>query len=248
MVSDNSGEHQNRMEKHASQALMNMNTLRSACTGSLQMAGSTLLDVILHVKETETNTIPSSRGAVFIMTDFNEQTALEGLRKLDSQSVGTVYDRYFPEVYRYVRYRVGDENIAEDIASDVFVRLLEACRKKQSPQSNLRGWLIATASNAVNDHHRRNYRRPMDALSETMPDASPSIHSEVDSREKQRLVQGALAQLTLEQQHVIALRFGQGYSLEETAAFLNKNINAVKALQFRALASLQRQIGEVNYE
>jgi RNA polymerase sigma-70 factor (ECF subfamily) len=54
--------------------------------------------------------------------------------------------------------------------------------------------------------------------------------------------------LTSEQQHVLALRFGQGYSVEETAAHLQKNINAVKALQFRALAALQRQIGEVNYE
>ena len=182
------------------------------------------------------------------MTEFDEQAALEGLRRLDSQSIGAVYDRYFPEVYRYVRYRIGDETIAEDIASDVFVRLLEASRKKQGPQSNLRGWLIATASNAVNDHHRRNYRRPVEALSETMSDGSPGIHVEVDLRERQHAVQGALAQLTPEQQHVLALRFGQGYSLEETAAILKKNINAVKALQFRALSSLQRQIGEVNYE
>jgi RNA polymerase sigma-70 factor, ECF subfamily len=182
------------------------------------------------------------------MTDFNEQTALEGLRKLDSQSIGAVYDRYFPEVYRYVRYRIEDETAAEDIASDVFVRLLDSARRKRGPQSNLHGWLIATASNAVNDHHRRHYRRPVEALSETLVDGAPDIHSQVDSREKQRMVQSALAQLTPEQQHVLALRFGQGYSLEETAALLNKNINAVKALQFRALASLQRQIGEVNYE
>jgi RNA polymerase sigma-70 factor (ECF subfamily) len=182
------------------------------------------------------------------MTEFNEQTALDGLRKLDSQYIGAVYDRYFPEVYRYVRYRIGDETTAEDIASDVFVRLLEASRKKQGPQSNLRGWLIATASNAVNDHHRRHYRRPVEALTETMPDGAPGIHAEVDLREQKQQVQGALAQLTAEQQHVLALRFGQGYSLEETAEILNKNINAVKALQFRALSSLQRQIGEVNYE
>jgi RNA polymerase sigma-70 factor, ECF subfamily len=225
-----------------------MNTLQLACTGILNMAGPRLLDDILYVKETQTTFNPPARGSAFIMTDFNEQAALEGLRKLDSQSIGTVYDRYFPEVYRYVRYRIGDETIAEDIASDVFVRLLEASRRKQGPQSNLRGWLIATASNAVNDHHRRNYRRPVEALSDAMPDGAPSIHTEVDLREQQHMVQTALAQLTPEQQHVLALRFGQGYSLEETAEILNKNTNAVKALQFRALASLQRQIGEVNYE
>jgi RNA polymerase sigma-70 factor (ECF subfamily) len=182
------------------------------------------------------------------MTDFNEQRALVGLQKLDSQSISAIYDRYFPEIYRYVRYRISDDTLAEDIASDVFVRLMEASQKKKGPQTNLRGWLIATASNAVNDHHRRHYRRPTEALSDSTPDGAASVHSQVDVREQNRLVQNALAQLTDEQQHVLALRFGQGYSLEETAAILKKNANAVKALQFRALASLQRQIGEVSYE
>lgn len=182
------------------------------------------------------------------MIDFDEQSALDGLRSLDSQAIGAIYDKYFPEIFRYVRYRISDESTAEDIASDVFVRLLDAAQNKHGPQTNLRGWLIATASNAVNDHHRRHYRRPVEALSESMADRGPTIHAEIDSREQNRLVLGAIAQLTEEQQHVLTLRFGQGYSIEETAALMKKNINAVKALQFRALASLQRQVGEVSYE
>lgn len=182
------------------------------------------------------------------MSNFSEQQALEGLRKLDAQSIGAIYDRYFAEVYRYVFYRVSDEALAEDIASDVFVRMIEASQKNKGPQTNLRGWLIATALNVVNDHHRRQYRRPQETLSDTEPDHSSNIHSEIDLREQNRVVRLALARLTAEQQHVLALRFGEGYSLEETAALLKKNVNAVKALQFRALASLQRHIGEAIYE
>jgi len=182
------------------------------------------------------------------MSVYNERCTLDGLQKLDPQSIGAIYDQYFPEVYRYVRYRINDDSIAEDIASDVFMRLLEAAQKKQGPQSSLKGWLIATASHAVNDHLRRQYRRPVELLSDSLPDAGPSIHSEIDMREQNRMVQGAFAQLTTEQQHVLTLRFGQGYSIEETATHLKKNINAVKALQFRALASLQRHIGEVHHE
>jgi len=188
------------------------------------------------------------RGAGQTMSAYDERRVLHGLQKLDSQAIGAIYDQYFSEVYRYVCYRINDDTTAEDIASDVFVRLLEAVHKKQGPQSSLKGWLIATASHAVNDHLRRQYRKPVEALSESMADGKPSVHSEVDMREQDRMVQNAYAQLTSEQQHVLALRFGQGYSIEETAAYLKKNINAVKALQFRALASLQRQIGEVSYE
>ncbi len=181
-----------------------------------------------------------------MMSIYDEQSALNGLQKLDSQSISAIYDHYFSEVYRYVRYRINDDAVAEDIASDVFVRLLEAAQKKQGPQTSLRGWLIATASNAVNDHLRRQYRRPTDKLSDAIPDGALSIHAEVDLREQNRVVQTAYAQLTSEQQEVLALRFGQGYSLEETATYMKKKVNAVKALQFRALAALQRQIGEVN--
>jgi RNA polymerase sigma-70 factor (ECF subfamily) len=189
-----------------------------------------------------------SRRFVFTMAKTDTQRELDGLQRLDAQVIGAVYDQYFSEVYRYVLYRVGDQTLAEDISSDVFVRLLEAAQSGQPPQTSLRGWLIGTASHIVMDHFRRKYRRPEEEISETMPDLGESVVSEADQREQNRIVNSAYAQLTPEQQNVLALRFGQGYSLDETAAFMNKNVNAVKALQFRALAALQREVGEVDYE
>lgn len=176
------------------------------------------------------------------------QRELDGVRKLDSQVIASVYDRYFPDVYRYVFYRLGIESLAEDIASDVFVRLLEAVKSRRGPKTNLRGWLLSTASNAVADHLRRAYRRPTEALSETMPDLAASLTDEIDRRQQADSVRQAYAHLTPEQQNVLALRFGNGYSLEETATVMHKKVNAVKALQFRALAALQRQVREVSYE
>jgi RNA polymerase sigma-70 factor, ECF subfamily len=187
-------------------------------------------------------------GFPLLMSFASTDSVLNGLRDLDQRVIGAIYDQYFPEVYRYVLYRVGDPALAEDISSDVFVRLLEAVQGKRPPQTNLKGWLIGTASHAVADHLRQIYRRPEEEISESMPDRGPSLTAEVDQREQNRMVNDAYAQLTPEQQHVLALRFGQGYSLEETATFMNKNVNAVKALQFRALAALQREVGEVDYE
>ena len=187
-----------------------------------------------------------NRGVLISMQNFDEHQALDGLRNLDSQIIGAVYDKYFPDIYRYVRYRLNDEQLAEDIASDVFVRLLEAVRNKRGPQTNLKAWLFATASHAVVDHLRRTYRRPAESLPEDLLDLDSMPHDIFDQMEQKRNVQRAYAMLTTDQQHVLALRFGQGYSLEETAAMLRKNVNAVKALQFRALAALQRNIEEMN--
>ena len=182
------------------------------------------------------------------MQNFDEHQALDGLKNLDSQIIGAIYDKYFPDIYRYVRYRLNDEQLAEDIASDVFVRLLEAVRNKRGPQTNLKAWLLATASHAVVDHLRRSYRRPAESLPEDLLDLDSMPHDIFDQMEQKRNVQQAYAMLTPDQQHVLTLRFGQGYSLDETAGLLKKNVNAVKALQFRALAALQRNIEEMNHD
>lgn len=187
-------------------------------------------------------------GRISKMTSITEQQHVSRLDGLDSKSIGAVYDQYFSEVYRYVLYRVGDESLAEDMASDVFIRLLEAVKNGRGPESNLKGWLIGTASHIISDHLRKKYRRPEEELPESMPDLGLSPASEVDQREQNRMVRGAYSKLTAEQQDVLALRFGAGYSLEETASRMDKNVNAVKALQFRALAALQREIGEVDYD
>src|SRR5574341_475534 len=125
-------------------------------------------------------------GAATNMPMMQKNQTMQGLRKLDPQTVGAIYDQYFPEVYRYIRYRINEDALAEDITSEVFVRLLEAVRKRQGPQSNLKGWLFATASNAVNDHLRRKYRRPTQELSEFVADKGLSVHAEVDLREQNR--------------------------------------------------------------
>jgi RNA polymerase sigma-70 factor (ECF subfamily) len=168
---------------------------------------------------------------------------LSRLRSLDSQAVSSIYDHYFPEVFRYARYRLGDELLAEDIASEVFVRLLEAVKAKRGPHSNLRGWLIGTAHHMVTDHIRGRYRHPVEAISDSLPGDGLEPGEQASKDNDGQVVRLALAQLTDDQQHVLALRFGQGYSLEETAGLMNKNVNAVKALQFRALNALQKKIG-----
>jgi hypothetical protein len=115
---------------------------------------------------------------------------LDSLRKLDPQAVAAIYDRYFSDVYRYVFYRLGNESLAEDIASDVFVRLLEAVKTKRGPKTHLKGWLLSTASKVSADHLRRVYRRPTEALSEAMPDLGSSLTDEIDRRHQADSVTG----------------------------------------------------------
>jgi RNA polymerase sigma-70 factor, ECF subfamily len=172
---------------------------------------------------------------------------LECAQNLDPQALAQIHDRYYPAVYRYVRYRLENEQLVEDISSDVFLRLLDHLHRRKGEIHDLRAWLIGTASNLANDHLRQKYRRPTEDLEdhESLV-ASDDLHGEVEQNDNQRAVQRAMQQLTREQQHVLALRFSQGMSLEETAQMMNKTIGAIKVLQFRALTSIRKllEVGE----
>ena len=164
------------------------------------------------------------------------------LRRLDPQAITEIHAAYFPSVYRYARYRVREETAAEDIASETFIRLLEAVHAGKGPRTSLRGWLMGTVSNLVNDHFRQVYQKPSDPLHEDVPVSGSDPASIAENRTRQETLRWALSQLTPEQQHVLALRFGSSCSLAETAEIMGKKPNAIKQLQFRALAALRRHL------
>jgi RNA polymerase sigma-70 factor (ECF subfamily) len=176
-----------------------------------------------------------------MIDSHSEQAALGNL---DSQAITAVYNQYFPEIFRYVRYRLDDDALAEDISSDVFCSLLKAIKEGRAPGVSLRGWLIGTARHMIIDTIRKKQRHPSEAISDELESTGDGPCEEVESRLASHALHKALIQLTEDQQQVLALRFGQGYSLEETAEVMRKHVNAVKALQFRALNALQRRMGE----
>ncbi len=183
---------------------------------------------------------PFSRSALV----NDERTELASLRALDSQTVAAVHDRFFPELYRYARYRIGEDQASEDIAAETLVRLLEAVARGRGPRTSLRGWLFGTADHLVKEHFRRSLGRPQVQLSDNLVSHADDPVGGAEKRADARVLQAALHRLTPEQQHVLALRFGGEFSLEETASAMGKNANAVKALQFRALAALRRFLEE----
>ncbi len=189
--------------------------------------------------------IESRTSYAYAIPAMNSEDTLIRVRRLDAVTLTKVHDRFYADVYRYVRFRLDDEQLCEDITSEVFVRLLDALHKQRGPQINLRGWLIGAASNLVNDHLRKRYARPEESLEagREYSDGKRPEHAYEDAWQ-QAEVRQAVRQLTPEQQHVLALRFADEFSLDETASLMGKSVTAIKALQFRAMAALRRILDE----
>jgi len=173
------------------------------------------------------------------------QMHADGLRHLDPETVTAIHEQYYPMLFRYARYRLGDPLLAEDVAAETLMRLLDAVSKGRMPNTSLSGWLMGTAANLVNQYYRKLYRRQTVALEDQPEDSLPSSdehspHIQAERHDQMLILRQAMQQLTPEQQHVLALRFGSELSLKETAEIMGKKVNAIKALQFRALASLRK--------
>jgi RNA polymerase sigma-70 factor (ECF subfamily) len=166
---------------------------------------------------------------------------LDGARRLDARALGEIHDTSYPAIYRYAHYRLGDGEAAADLAAEVFLRLLDALHANRPPQNTLRGWLFGVAAHLVADHWRK--RHGTGPLTDDIPDTQ-SVSAEAELNLQRSALRRALPRLTEEQQHVLALRFGEGFSVEESARILGKSVNAAKALQFRAVEALKRLLQE----
>lgn len=172
----------------------------------------------------------------------DELLLLHRARSLDSEALAEIHDTYYVPIFRYVALRVNDHAIAEDLTSDVFVRLLQALRDKNAPRNTLRGWLFAVATRVVQDHYRQRYRAPETDLDEAMASGISGPEQALELKLTQQSLHNALGELTEEQQNVLALRFGYEMSLRDVAETMGKSEGAVKMLQARAVAMLSRKL------
>jgi RNA polymerase sigma-70 factor (ECF subfamily) len=174
----------------------------------------------------------------------SEQKLLERARAYDEDALGELYDQYAPLIYAYLYRRVHDAQLAEDLTGEVFVRVLQSIQSEQFWHTSFRGWLYRIAHNLVVDHHRKQPPVPMLALDEKLVAAQGDPDSALAEKLSRQGLLAAISQLTLDQQQVLVLRFGEQLAAREVAEVMDKSVGAVEALQHRALTALRRILKE----
>lgn len=178
------------------------------------------------------------------------EAVLARARTLDNTAISLLYRRFLPVVYRYALARVSDVHHAEDITADTFFAMVEGIGGSRA-QDELAfvAWVLGIARNKVALHYRRHYGRSEvqgDLPEEHQPFATADGGDPltiITARESWSDVVRALQQLTDEQRTVVLYRCVLGYSAEDVGRLLNKQAGSIRALQFRALATLARILG-----
>jgi len=168
----------------------------------------------------------------------------------DAEAFGRIYDRYLDTVFRFIYFRVGNRQLAEDLTADTFLRALKRIGSFTWQGRDPGAWLVTIARNLVADHFKSGrYRLEVttgDVLDADREDRGPEGSPEavvLDHITNVALLT-AVKQLNPEQQECIVLRFLHGFSVAETAQAMGKNEGAIKALQYRAVRALARLLPE----
>jgi RNA polymerase sigma-70 factor (ECF subfamily) len=170
--------------------------------------------------------------------EIDEAQLIQEARRGSRDAFGLLYERHRTTIARYVSARIRDLGEAEDLTEAIFESAWRAMGRYREQGVPFLAWLYRLAHNRVVDHYRA--LRPTVTLipevHESVEDESAPLDLNIDSADLLK----ALNLLTDDQRDVIILRFVQGMSGREVAQTLDKREDAVRALQFRALATLRR--------
>lgn len=179
----------------------------------------------------------------------NEPQAIaRGLRHHDPEVLDGLIERYQYRLLRYLFYLTGNQETAEDVFQETWLRLLERGRQYDG-KSRFEPWLFSIARNLVIDRQRRSQPRYADLLAgleeepgapELATSGEPSALDAVARRETREQVDAALAGLPASYREVLVLRFQEDMALEEIAAVVAAPLSTVKSRLYRGLEAMRQ--------
>jgi RNA polymerase sigma-70 factor (ECF subfamily) len=182
------------------------------------------------------------------MIRLSEQ--VEFISELDD--IDTLVQTYRPRLLRFVAFSIGDQDIAESITQDCFMRAYNG-RASFRGDCAVSTWLFSIATNLIRDHLRTKkfqfWRKARASaiditdIASTVPDGMTSPESAMLAHERAGQVWQAIGLLSDNQRRVFLLRFTEELSLQEISESIGMPINTVKTHLHRAVVAVRAQLG-----
>ena len=154
-----------------------------------------------------------------------------------------VYTSYYKKVLGYINGKVCNLSLAEDLCSEVFLKIFDKLDTFDAEKSSLSTWIFTVTRNRLTDYYRT--RRVFEEIPETLKDNS-SVEEEICNQESLNELADALEKLDSRARDIIILRYYSGRTLKEIAKRFDISYAYVKILHKKALSQLQEILGEKN--
>jgi len=175
--------------------------------------------------------------------DENVRALVDRAQKGDRDALEELYLIHFDRIYGYLHMSVGNRHDAEDLTTQTFLKMLESIGRFRWQSAPFSAWLFRIAHNLAMDHFRSRRRwQPEEEVPEPPGSEEPSAEMLAMHSIGRESMLEMIETLSPEQQQVLTLKFVFGFSNADVATILAKTEGAIKSLQHRALATLQKQV------
>lgn len=161
----------------------------------------------------------------------------------------TIIEKYYASVLKTAKSKLSDPEDADEVCSNVFVILWLNYKKGLiGKETSVPSYLSGIVRNLVNKEYQRRYREgrtePIDDLE--IPDAF-SLEQLAESKEKSRIIESAIDELSEEKRTIFLLFYYRGHSVKEIAAALHLSESNVKVSLHRARKEIRKKCKERGY-
>jgi RNA polymerase sigma-70 factor (ECF subfamily) len=157
----------------------------------------------------------------------------------DAEAFGRLYDMNVDRVYRHIYYRVGNEQDAEDLTQQVFLKAWQAIHRYKKTASPFVAWLMTISHNLVVDFYRARKDTAHLEAEVLADDSALSPEQATEASFEQQRLRRAILQLGGDEQQVVILRFIEGFEFSEIASLMKKKEGNVRVILHRALVKLR---------
>ena len=169
---------------------------------------------------------------------FIEKIIIEQVRQGNQHAFARIYKTYEEPIYRFIYFRVGGKEIAQDLTSEVFLKILDFLKNKETKIYNFRAFIYKTASNLVTDFYR--LKKITVSLDETREIFLPSnLEESVDKNIQFEEIKKYFSQLKPEYREPVLLHYFEGLPYKDIAEILGETEANVKMRSHRGIKILK---------
>ncbi len=165
----------------------------------------------------------------------------------DPHSFSRAYGEYFPRVYNYIRYRITEAAVADDLTSITFHKALDHFATFDPTCASFSTWLLTIARNTVNDHQRKLSRRRLSLKRwwhpQTVSNMDPETMMIVD--EERDCLMAAIARLSPRERDIIGLKFAGGKTNRSIATVIGISESNIGVIVHRAMEKLRAELKDL---
>lgn len=181
---------------------------------------------------------------------FKSKQTLDRLKKKDQTAFTMAYDENIADIYRFIYFKIGNDEEAKDITSDVFLKTWNHIQTNSLQDAKtLRALFYKVARNAIIDHYREHGKGRVLSLEESAPHFDIVFEGKdegerLDVEKDIELIRTKLPLLKEEYREAIIMRFINELELAEIADITGKSRGNIRVLIHRALKALKALLDE----